>query len=75
MANSKLIGLARVQFNGPEAEAARDRLNQRVEECKARMGDRYLLHPANHVTPLENSEAAWIKASQHLTVNTVVRRV
>lgn len=74
MANSNLMELVPVQFNGPEAEAARERMNKRVEECKARMGDRYLLHPANHVGPLENSSASWIK-SLPLSVNIAVRRV
>jgi hypothetical protein len=74
MANSNLMEMLPVQFNGPEAEAARERMNKRVEECKAKMGDHYLLHPANHVGPLENSLAAWIK-SLPLSVNTAVRKV
>jgi hypothetical protein len=34
------------------------RNHERIEECKARMGEKYLLHPANRV---KKGSAQWLK--------------
>jgi hypothetical protein len=53
----RLISLAPIQVNGPAAQIAQQRRAEKVNECIAKMGPRYLLHPTNKVTRMDIQES------------------